>query len=948
MDTPDKVQGSCLYQPILPFSPVAKVNIPFPYHTFQGSSPDPATDDENENEPDISSFTPPPPQQLRSPAPLILQRTMDIDDFLQAHQIATVPVRVITIRDIEGKPKKRFVSLKKALGLPFSYGQNVFQDANHLRIVSLSFREKREHLIWKYGVALRGAMDTSDIYVIDVDDETCQDLPVVKRLMETAPYYRSISKNLPKIFIRVEGDMIETKNIALIKNPIKGKGPRVELQKGQWSFYNYGQQVENADVGIPTLSVEDLRVWFPDMPGIHETTSVRQVSQYAEEHRTEEQRAIFRTVENEPRDYIIEPTVMNLTILVEMLDQRRADDRGNWISVGYALRFHLGDEEAWPIYEAFSRKSPKFNPVVDKRMFLSLRPSGTANIDTIRKMAFFDNPDEYLSSFPQDRLAFREQRIQDLGFKKNTSIDPGIISDVFSTMEEADMYRFCPLSGKGGQWYSMNEESNIWVAHGNQLDNQLRYFMGDVIKSRFPGVLESKDRKKLKELLHKTGQPSMSSGVQKYLQGHLEANNFTDMCDTNPNLLAFTDCVYDLELLNYRATEPCDYIMTTVGYPQPTDIPEIQDELKAFMYSLFEDEEKSNYLMKVLASSLFKGNVQQEFYILTGEGSNGKSLLMSLVNKALGRYTGDISYTSLTSRRKSENPFSDWVKTKGMKLVKSLEPDAKSMLQGNRIKSITGGDVMCEREIYGSNKEWKPYFIFFLIANEVPRLDHIDDAVKRRLKFIQFPFKFKVRNEVAEWDDAVHREKKADLGEKFDEDSRYGQQFLLMLLKTYEEELHGKDRKEVLSHIPADFEEKKTIYEFENNIIEEFVEEMYDIMKAVPETDPIAKFNRSNYGKRPEEYHKDYQMWVESKGLLVRNVDKLMTKDQFKQNLRSVRGIGDAYYRCDGVKVALREKDTLDTEERPRVFTNMRSYARGFHPGTQAQETTAHPSGVPL
>jgi phage/plasmid-associated DNA primase len=297
----------------------------------------------------------------------------------------------------------------------------------------------------------------------------------------------------------------------------------------------------------------------------------------------------------------------------------------------------------------------------------------------------------------------------------------------------------------------------------------------------------------------------------------------------------------------------------------------MQSEIDGFMNSLFEDENKTEYLWLTLASSLFEGNRQQELYILTGEGSNGKSLLMTLIDKAFGAYNGDMSYASLTSRRKTENAFSDWVKTRPMRFVKCLEPDAKSMIQGNIVKKITGGDTMTERELHKNTVSWRPLFVFYLIANEVPRFDHIDQAVERRLRFIHFPFQFKYKEQLgAEWDEGIHRERDDDLASKFETDSRYGEQFMLMLIDKYVAHLKGKDHSAVLSKIPKDFSDKQREFQLRNNIVATFVKERYDILPWATNKDLSLTI---------EHIYDTYRIWAQ--GQLMRTTDKNMTYQQF-------------------------------------------------------------------
>ena len=893
-----KTMGSCQYDLTRTVSPAVQTVVPSPVaikHIYTSSIPTTnihtTTDTSNR------------------------KRPMDIDEFLAAHGIASVPVRVTTFESLDGVIKKRFVSLKNDLGLDFKYGQNLFngdrENQIHLRRVQQAFSERRQMLVRRYGQTLRGAMDTSKIFIIDVDDRELEQSPIVQDLMGSSPYYRSVSKNLPKIFIKIDGELVPTKNIPLVKGQTRGDSPRIELQKGQWSFYNYGQNVENVDYGIRSLTVAEMRDMFPDMPSADEMDVVPRPSRPRDP--TPNDRPLADNLENDGRECPIDINQFSLGVLVSLLKPTRADNRRDWLSVGYALKMYLELEEAWEIFKEFSEQSPKFRPNEDRYTFDRLVPSGIANINTLRKMAFYDNAERYVSAFPEDTVAVREFHIQKLGVKKNTAISHGAIANIFTLTEDAEMYRYCALSRT---WFSVSD-TDIWVKHAEPITDKIRTFTSALVSSKFQGELDEKDMKVLGRLSTASQSKSFVEGCIYFLKAKLLYDNFLDKMDTNGRIIAFADCVYDLELQGYRATEPTDYIMTTVGYNRPDPEMSIQEELTAFMKSLFESEEKTMYLMRVLASSLFEGNKQQEFYVLTGSGSNGKSLLMTLLSKALGAYNGDMSYAALTSRRKAENAFSDWVKTRPMRFVKCLEPDAKSMIQGNMVKKITGGDAMTERELHRNTQTWRPLFVFYLIANEVPRFDHIDEAVERRLRFIHFPFQFKDKEKLGEaWQDDIHRQRDEGLMDKFEQDIRYGQQFLLMLIDVYNRDFLNKDHSAVLSSIPDDFYKIQMEYQRSNNVVATYITERYEILEATPE-------NKKDHSKDVESLYKDYRAWA--MGQYIRSTDKNMTQHQFACNLNGVPDIAKSKWRPSAFEYTLRPKES-------RLLGNCGSYAPGFEP----------------
>jgi putative DNA primase/helicase len=70
--------------------------------------------------------------------------------------------------------------------------------------------------------------------------------------------------------------------------------------------------------------------------------------------------------------------------------------------------------------------------------------------------------------------------------------------------------------------------------------------------------------------------------------------------------------------------------------------------------------------------------------------------------------------------------------------VIAQEGEASSKLAEAKLKSITGGDPIACRPIYGKPKTYDPRFKIVLVTNELPKIDGVDEAIWRRIKVIPF------------------------------------------------------------------------------------------------------------------------------------------------------------------------------------------------------------------
>ena len=106
------------------------------------------------------------------------------------------------------------------------------------------------------------------------------------------------------------------------------------------------------------------------------------------------------------------------------------------------------------------------------------------------------------------------------------------------------------------------------------------------------------------------------------------------------NCLVSENGVIDFETKHFEM-EDQDYISrsTKNKYLRRNEIEDFDSkeaEIVDFMKKLFLKQELCEYMWDHLASTLIGGNINQTFNIYNGNGSNGKSLLVKLMEKSLG------------------------------------------------------------------------------------------------------------------------------------------------------------------------------------------------------------------------------------------------------------------------------------------------------------------------
>lgn len=133
------------------------------------------------------------------------------------------------------------------------------------------------------------------------------------------------------------------------------------------------------------------------------------------------------------------------------------------------------------------------------------------------------------------------------------------------------------------------------------------------------------------------------------------------------------------------------------------------------------------------------GDVSEErLFLPLGPTATGKSTLLGALKYAMGDYATTASFETFLHRPVNGGPRNDLAALKGARLVLSLETDAGVRLAEGVIKSITGGDEVSARKLYGEPFAFRPSAKLWLVANDAPRIRDDDGAMWRRVLRIPF------------------------------------------------------------------------------------------------------------------------------------------------------------------------------------------------------------------
>ena len=414
-------------------------------------------------------------------------------------------------------------------------------------------------------------------------------------------------------------------------------------------------------------------------------------------------------------------------------------------------------------------------------------------------------------------------------FKKIKNISHADIAKVFYTLNKSK-YIYSSVS----KWWKYNEY-NVLENTGSSLpigiQNHITECLVDYLipirnrmKPNSPSYTE--DCRILNKLIKDVGNAMFLQGVTTFLQKHYYVNDVDSKIDNNPNLLAFSDKVFDKSSMVIRDIEPDDCISKTTNYKYGESNSTIRTHILDIIKSIFNDDEMEQYFLNIKAQGLF-GNVGENCFIQVGLGGNGKGLMSTIEKYALGAYTMTTENTFITSVFKQGQANSTLASTRGIRNLVISEPADTDEFQRDAVlntaftKLITGGDEITTRQLYKDNISFKPHFTPFIQCNNLISLKRIDAGIMRRIKVIKYPFMF-----VDEPTESWHKQKIYELKSLF-ETVNYYREYLLILLDTIRKYTVYNNVK-----IPKKVTDETEQYFIDNNPVKNFIDSF--IVKQKP------------------------------------------------------------------------------------------------------------------
>jgi len=488
---------------------------------------------------------------------------------------------------------------------------------------------------------------------------------------------------------------------------------------------------------------------------------------------------------------MIKKNLLQAKEMLKLLKPEKADEYNSWWDIGIIL-FNVGQgcEEAFRLWDKWSSKSHNYDGDACLEMWNNMEKrdptfKNTKGLGSLRWYAKHDNSKKYNEFVEaQHGLQFDEKNLSEsiVNFEVMTTDAPlarlmldlysseYIFSDdgwyyfngtIWSQIKVLKDFRF-KLENIAQKYKEIKKKINGVLYHDNKDNNDSGRDTNDSddddssddeekeqVSKQMQLMLKAKFQE-INRAINKLENFTSQNGILKMCEVLFYNEDFYDLLDENPLLIAFKNGVFDFETLTFRKGLQSDYLSKTLNIKYDESLTLESDEVKLlddFLFKIFPDKSIRDYFIDQTCEAFRGGNRDKIMTVWSGTGNNGKSVTQKLFETMFGRkFAIKMSSTVLTERIQPGQPnpqISRLRKGPRWGVVDELSP--KEQLIGAAINLLTGNDSLPCRDLFQKGSECQdfiPMFKLVCICNELPYIKDAVEATWNRIRVIPFEAKF--------------------------------------------------------------------------------------------------------------------------------------------------------------------------------------------------------------
>jgi len=234
-----------------------------------------------------------------------------------------------------------------------------------------------------------------------------------------------------------------------------------------------------------------------------------------------------------------------------------------------------------------------------------------------------------------------------------------------------------------------------------------------------------------------------------FARGEYPISDDGDGWDADPDLLGTPNCIVDLTTGTARPGTRADRVTmkTSVAFNPSAEAP----RWTRFLDEVFGgDGEMIDFVQRAVGYSLTGHISEQVFFLLNGRGSNGKSLLIEVLDAVLGDYGHTAPFKVFDYAQRTDHA-QELAQFEGRRFVIAAESVENARLNEERLKALSGSGTIRANLMRQNSREFPNTVKLWLATNHRPRVLDDTDAFWRRARLIPFGTRF-VDDDVLEAD----------------------------------------------------------------------------------------------------------------------------------------------------------------------------------------------------
>jgi P4 family phage/plasmid primase-like protien len=214
-----------------------------------------------------------------------------------------------------------------------------------------------------------------------------------------------------------------------------------------------------------------------------------------------------------------------------------------------------------------------------------------------------------------------------------------------------------------------------------------------------------------------------------------------EILDRDPWALNCLNATIDLRTGEAREHCPDDYItkLTPVAYDPAAMCPTWERVVREVFAG---NQELIDFFRRAIGYTLTGKTSERCFFFLHGVGKNGKTTVISVIQKLLGDYASQVTTELLMMQRGQSHP-TEMCDLHGVRMAAASETEEGRRMAESLVKTLTGGeDLMKGRRMRQDFWTFRPTHKLWFSGNHKPQIRGTDDAIWDRVKLIPFNVRF--------------------------------------------------------------------------------------------------------------------------------------------------------------------------------------------------------------